>query len=120
MQDPAWDATRLALAISEGTNILGVIAAPRVFSRLNDQLGSEMKQEIQRAMSELLEGAKVQSTPPLPPAFVTDVATFAQLIADWDGKSAPSSVMVAAARQALASFGVPTPPDGWDNFNPAE
>ncbi len=111
--DPTNTATAVAMRVSRCMNLLGGLAAPRVFPILLEELSpEELRQHIVEAIVQLEEVmAGVGRVAALSP--VRDALAEQEL-------SPPSGELVAAARAALAEFGIPEPPEGWDNWEHEE
>jgi len=123
--DPAVAlAVQVASAVAEWMNLLGLLAAPRA---LAEQAWCVPAAELRAHFREEAD-AFVAATEPLVArggagaAHLQPLRAHAlglrALLARWRAGAAPPAGVVALARAAIVSLGVPAPPDGWDEWLP--
>jgi hypothetical protein len=123
--DPAVAlAVQVASAVAEWMNMLGLLAAPRA---LAEHTWCVPAAELR---AHFVEGtnAFVAATEPLLARGGAGAAHLGPLRAHaiglrgllgrWRAGAAPPASVVARARAAVASLGVPAPPGGWDDWLP--
>lgn len=139
--DKTNSATAVATSVSCCMNMLGGLAAPRVFPKLLQEFSEdELRQHIIEAIIQLEEvmagvGKVTRGWVPGDPGgpgtegwgdpdptlhnFVAALSPIRDALKEQE-LSPPSGELVTAARAALAEFGIPEPPEGWDNWEPEE
>jgi hypothetical protein len=108
-----------ASALSEGMNILAVLASPKLLAQAIG--GRAFRTQAEAYLEECVE---LLAKPGLsfPTEFRLDemkagISSASTLLEGWDGALPPPEALLLAARSALAATGVPAPPEGWDAFD---
>ena len=117
---PHEKAMKLAMAISEGLNCLGLIASPRPWERYRETVEGNAFEELRGHLRRIVAlGPDVRamsaatSMPFSGERLVDGLSELLTLIEDADDVTPP---IQAKAREVLAATGLPEPPGGWDAF----
>jgi hypothetical protein len=131
--DPLLKAERLSHALACCLNELGLFAAPRCFAKYSNFTNRGSKEYRQSVFTELMATLGDEATWPSssfiePPegggeqrevdfkGLVDELQAFDKLLRTWNSAELPGESLVAQARAALARYGFPEPPGGWDSF----
>ncbi len=121
-EEPIWDKTsRLAAAIAYFMNLMGLLASPRIVAKTEQWPSREHLLEHADMFLSFASGADEATVssagrPIDLEGILPHASKLRASLETWTPGPAVPPELQASARALLQAFGVPEPPEGWDQF----